>query len=105
MSDILQAVMKQLGSDGIEQIAGSVGADSTTTKSAIGTAVPLLVAALAKNASSPAGAQALHGALARDHDGGILENLAGFLGNPQSMNGAGILEHVLGGKVGAVQQG
>jgi len=105
MDDILKAVMGQLGGDGIGQIARSIGADKTTTSSAIGTAVPLLVSALAKNASNPAGAQALHGALARDHDGGILDDLMGFLGNPQSMNGVGILKHVLGGKMGAVQQG
>ena len=58
--------------------------------------LPILLAALNRNASNPAGAAALHGALERDHDGSILDNLGGFLGNAQAGPGAGILKHVLG---------
>ena len=60
--------------------------------------------ALAKNASTPDGANALSNALDRDHDGSVLDNLMDIMqGNQQpqnskAVNGAGILNHVLGNK-------
>ena len=54
--------------------------------------------ALARNSKSTDGAQALQNAIARDHDGSLLDNLSGYLNNPEAANGAGILKHVLGGK-------
>jgi hypothetical protein len=64
------------------------------------TAIPALLAALGQNVSSGGGA-ALKGALERDHDGSVLDNLGDYLGgtanlNPRATNGAGILEHTLG---------
>jgi hypothetical protein len=67
--------------------------------------MPMLVSALARNASKPDGAEALHKALAADHDGSILDDLTGFLSNPQAANGAGILGHILGDRQSAVTQG
>ncbi|HRF38840.1 MAG TPA: DUF937 domain-containing protein, partial [Saprospiraceae bacterium] len=61
-----------------------------------------LVSALARNASTEQGAAALSNALDRDHDGSILSNLAGLLGGQapaqdnRALNGAGILNHILG---------
>ena len=68
-------------------------------------AIPLLLSALAKNASNPEGAQLLHQALAKDHDGTILNEIPAFLNNPQMANGTGILGHVLGDRQQSVQQG
>jgi len=65
--------------------------------------VPLLLSALSRNAQRPGGAEALSAALERDHDGSVLDNLQGFLGNYQESNGAGILGHVLGEKRPAVE--
>jgi hypothetical protein len=67
--------------------------------------MPVLMSALASNARKPDGAQSLSSALERDHDGGILDDLGGFLSNPGSVNGAGILGHVLGGKQPTVEKG
>jgi hypothetical protein len=58
---------------------------------------------LARNSASEGGASALAGALDRDHDGSILDDLGGFLGNYSSGSGAGILGHVFGGAQGAVE--
>ena len=59
--------------------------------------------ALARNSSSSEGANSLLGALDKDHDGSILNDLTGFLANPAVANGSGILKHVLGGNRSKVE--
>jgi len=75
--DLMQVLMNQLSGGGLQQISQQVGADEETTGQAISAAIPLLITALARNASQPAGADALHNAL-QDHDGGILGNVMGY---------------------------
>lgn len=96
--------MQQLAGTGLSKISQKVGADEQTTSTLMSTVMPLLVAALAKNASKPDGAQSLHKALAEDHNGAILNNLSSFLSAPEAANGAGILKHVLGGQQPVVTQ-
>jgi hypothetical protein len=72
-------------------------ADSATTAKAVPAAVGTLMGALARNSSGEAGAEALLGALTRDHDGGLLNNLSGYLSQPDETTGNGILKHVLAG--------
>ena len=105
MSDLLSGLMGQFGGDALAQMAKSIGGDEKSTQSALGSALPILVSALAKNASTPEGAQNLDNALSKDHDGGILGDLSGFLGGGgnESM-GAGILNHVLGAKTNNVEK-
>ncbi len=104
MSSLLEMLSDQLSGDAKSQIGRQLGADEGTTSRAISAALPLLMSALAKNASRPDGAVSLAGALERDHDGSILDNLSGFLGSPESGTGEGILRHVLGGKRPAVER-
>lgn len=96
MNAISQMITQRLSGAASQQIAARLGVSESTANMAVGVAVPLILAALARNASQPQGAQDLHQAIANDHDGGILDNLMGYLGNPQQGNGAGILSHVLG---------
>ena len=105
MADITQLLAQQLLGGGLSQISQQIGADKDTTGQALSAAMPLLLSALANNASQPQGAQALHTALAQDHDGTIFNNMDGFLSNPQAANGAGILGHVLGERRDTVQNG
>lgn len=105
MNDLVQQLMGQLGGGALSQISQRIGADEETTGSALSTALPLLLTALAKNAAEPREAEAIHQALAEDHDGSILGDLGGFLSNPEAANGAGILSHVLGPKEPVVTQG
>lgn len=105
MSDLMELLNQQLTGDNLSQISHQIGADENTTGQALGAALPLLISALANNSSRPDGAQALHAALAQDHDGSILNNMPGYLSNPQAANGAGILGHVLGQQQQTVQQG
>lgn len=105
MSDLMQLLNQQLTGDNLSQISHQIGADEGTTGQALGAALPLLISALANNSSRPDGAQALHSALAQDHDGSIFNDMSGYLSNPQAANGAGILGHVLGQQQQTVQQG
>mgnify|MGYP003574317419 CR=1 FL=1 len=102
---ILEQLMGQLSGGAMQQMSQSLGADEDSTRKGLGAALPVLITALQRNASQPGGADALKGALERDHDGGILDDLGGFLNSPQRGNGAGILGHVLGGRRGNVEQG
>lgn len=103
MNAITQIVTQQLGGSAARTIAQRFGISETTANTAIQMAVPLLLTALARNASQPQEAQNLHQAVATDHDGSILDNLSGYLQNPQSANGAGILGHVFGGQRPAIE--
>ena len=102
MDGITQQLMQELAQGGLSQISQKVGVDEGRTGSVLSTAMPLLVSALANNTTKPDGAQALHQALNNDHDGSILNNLGGFLNDPQVANGTGILEHVLGSQQATV---
>jgi hypothetical protein len=103
MSVITQMITQQLAGAASRQIAARLGVSESTANAGVQLAVPLIVAALARNASQPQGAQDLHQAIADDHDGSILNNLSGYLGNPQEADGAGILGHVLGDQRSSVE--
>jgi len=104
MSSLLDGLTQQLGSgDYVNQLSQMLGTDNQQTASAVQSALPALVAGLAKNAQTPQGAQALHNAIAKDHDGTVLDQGPQALANAQSLQGDKILGHVFGSKLGAVQ--
>src|SRR5574341_1621779 len=89
----------------ISQISQQIGADEGTTTNAIQAALPMLLGGLANNSANEQGAASLAGALERDHDGSILDNLGAFLGDPSSGQGAGILGHIFGGSQRTIEDG
>jgi hypothetical protein len=102
---LLEMLQQRLGGQAVEQISRKLGADPGTTGNAIDAALPLLLTAVARNATQGGQAQSLHQAVTQDHDGGILDNVSGYLNQAESGPGAGILRHVLGGQQQTVQTG
>jgi len=96
MNAITQIITQQLTGGASRQIAQRLGISESTANTAMQVAVPLILTALARNATQPQGAESLHQAINKDHDGSILDNLMGYVSNPQTANGAGILNHVFG---------
>lgn len=100
--DLLQGQLSEGLIDQLSQQLG--GADRQQTAAAASGVMSTLVTALARNASTPEGAESLSNALDRDHDGGLLDNVMSLFGNqtqvaPQqerALNGQGILNHILG---------
>lgn len=99
MESLLQVLLSQLSGDSLSAITDQLGIDEETAQKAIGLALPLLIGSLNRNSSSTSGAEALTSALARDHDGSILADLASNLTKPSVQeDGMAILGHVLGQK-------
>ncbi|HEY0458308.1 MAG TPA: DUF937 domain-containing protein, partial [Pyrinomonadaceae bacterium] len=114
MFSLEELLGQQQGSQAVDQISQTVGAEPNMVNSAIQMALPALTNGLANNASTPQGAENLNNALG-EHDGGILDNLGGLGslagaifggGQPASpqLDAGGILGHILGGSQGQVTQ-
>ena len=103
MNVITQMITQQIAGTAVRTMAARLGMSETTAERAVQIAVPLIIAALARNAAQPAGARDLQEAVAKDHDGSIFDNLTGYLNNPQAANGSGILGHIFGEQKAAVQ--
>src|SRR5215470_16382744 len=84
MNAITQMITQRIAGGASGQLASRLGVSEGTAQTAVQMAVPLIVTALARNAAQPQGAQDLHDAVTRDHDGSILDNLSGYLSNPEA---------------------
>jgi hypothetical protein len=102
----LQTILNEaLSGQTVSQMSQALGEDENTTSNAIQAALPMLLGGLAHNSASPDGASSLMGALDRDHDGSVLDDLAGFVMNSGGGQGAGILGHIFGDNRTQVEQG
>ncbi|CAA0182727.1 DUF937 domain-containing protein [Tenacibaculum maritimum] len=107
MAGILDLLNSDLGKTIISGVAGSTGQDTGKTSSVLTMALPVLMKAMQRNATTPEGAAGLMGAL-KKHDGGILDNLGDLFGggvnDDVTQDGSKILNHVLGDKQQGVTQ-
>ncbi|PIE98151.1 MAG: hypothetical protein CR988_04260 [Treponema sp.] len=106
MADLMDGILSQLGSKAFGALSSSLNTDEDKVKTATSMAVPLLVKALANNATkSEKEAEALSNALDKDHEGSIFDNVTDLLGSSKTTSmGQGILKHVLGNKLGPAAQ-
>jgi len=104
MAGIMDMVAQLSQGDTLKKLGSRLGVDQEALGRGMATAMPLLVSALANNASSPDGAQALHGALTRDHDGSAVKNASTALADADTDDGTKILGHVLGDRQDAAAQ-
>lgn len=105
MSEIMDILGQALGGRAVGEMSRSIGADRDQTAAAVAAALPLLVGALSKNSSTGGGAASLFGALDRDHDGSILDDVAGIFDGAAQEPGDAILGHVLGNRRSGVETG
>ena len=104
------SIIQQLSSllsdqQNLDQISQQIGAEPQQTNQAISSAIPFIISALTKNASSQQGAESLFNAIQKDHNGGLLDNLAQFIPMFTQGQGDGILRHVLGDDRPQAEQG
>ncbi|HEV8694750.1 MAG TPA: DUF937 domain-containing protein [Lysobacter sp.] len=97
-------LMSQLQGQPLAEIGQQLGLSGPQASDAVSAALPLLLGALGRNASQPQGAEALFGALQRDHAGVDISNVLGTVlgGGGQ---GAEILGHIFGGGQNNASQG
>ena len=82
MPGILDMVQQSLGGDVVQNISQQLGANPAQAHSAIGAALPMLLAGLAHHAQGD-GADAMHAAMAQ-HDPSMLDNV------PTALSGGGL---------------
>lgn len=109
MNNITDLLSGDLGKQIIRGVSNEAGTSEKETSGVLDLALPVLMGALQKNASSPEGAANILGAISGSkHSGSILENLGGFFGGgvdtEDQQDGEGILSHILGTKQTATEQ-
>ena len=98
----LEALLGLLQGQDLGQLAEQVGGNEGQVKNGVMAALPAMLTALSKNTGTEKGAQELNNALETKHDGSILDNLSGYLSNPDLKDGAGILNHLFGSQTSNV---
>jgi len=76
------------------EISWKMWMSGDSAKSAIMSALPMLMGGLSKNADSDEGAAAINKAVEK-HDGGIMDMIGNLASNPDSWKWSGILGHIL----------
>ena len=111
MATLTDDLITRLQGGPASQLAQRLGISQEQSSTAISAALPLILGALGRNASQPQGAEALFGALQKDHAGVDLGSVLGAVlgggGGVQGRqtDGAGILGHVFGGQQARAEAG
>lgn len=109
MTALTDELFAQLEGAPLQQISQQLGVGKAQAAGAVSAALPLLIGALGKNASQPQGAEALFGALQKDHAGSadigsLLGMVLGGGAATRQTDGAGMLGHILSGQQDRAEQ-
>ena len=108
MAGILDLLNSDLGKTIVNGVSNETNQPTNKTADVLTMALPLLMAAMKRNASTPQGAEGLMGALNSKHDGSILDNLGDLFNGGVNQevvdDGDKILNHVLGNKKYGVEK-
>ena len=109
MPSLTDDLFSQLSGPALQQISQQLGASPAQTSGAIAAALPMILGAMGRNTAQPGGAEALFGALGRDHNGGggLGDILGAVLGGQQGRqtDGLGQLGHIFGGQLPRAEAG
>lgn len=101
--DIKQVLLDQLSGAAAEKLGSRNGLDGAQTSATVDSALTAILSGLQGQASNKKKANKLDAALGKDHDGSILDDLVGAVGNDNTkLDGSKILEHIFGSKSGKV---
>lgn len=107
MSGIMNLLGGDLGKSLVEGLSSQTGQSKSSTSNLLNMAMPVLMQAMQRNASTPKGASGLLDALTGKHDGSILDNLgtifSGSNSNAVQEDGGKILGHVFGNRQQNIQ--
>ncbi|OBX23790.1 uncharacterized protein DUF937 [Gelidibacter algens] len=107
MSGILDLLNSDTGKSIVSGVAGQTNQPPNKAHEVLMIGMPVLMAAMKRNASSPEGAQGLLSAINSKHDGSILNDLGSLFGggvdDTVMTDGSKILGHVLGNKQSNVE--
>ncbi|MBX2890720.1 MAG: DUF937 domain-containing protein [Saprospiraceae bacterium] len=105
--DIMQILQNQIAGNTLNQLSQQIGANPQQTKAAATGIFSALLGGLANNAAS-GGLNSLMAALDKNHNGSILDDMAGLINSggqgTGALNGMAIVNHILGGKTQSVAQ-
>ena len=99
-ASLTDELFNQLQGQPLADIGNQLGLSQSQASGAVAAALPLLLGALGRNARQPQGAEALFGALQRDHSGLDIGSVLGSV-----LGGGGQGPQILGHIFGARQQG
>lgn len=109
MPTLTDDLFSQLSGPALQQISQQLGASPAQTSGAIAAALPMILGAMGRNTAQPGGAEALFGALGRDHNtgGGLGDILGAVLDGQQDRqtDGLGQLGHIFGGRLPHAETG
>jgi hypothetical protein len=110
MNSLTDEIFSEISGPATRQISQQLGVGHAQTAGAIAAALPMILGAMGRNASRDEGADALFGALGRDHNtGSELSDLLGAVlgGQPASRqtDGLGQLGHIFGNRLPRAETG
>ncbi len=90
----------------VDNVTKKMGIENKQARLAISMGLPILIAALSRNAKKQDGASGIMNAINSKHDGGILDNISALFGGEQEEHEEGnkILGHIFGEKKESVSQ-